>query len=650
MVGHQDTGGPASSSNLPTTAVQQQRTIVPRPIPKAEATNPRDFQIGQIDRRYSPAKTDDANGTTLVFQLQPSDPDFPFELRHGLACKLVVPKGFPGDAKPTLRVSNAEMARGYQVNVERGLDSLVNQHPHLTLLKLMNELDKNLETFLTAQKAETIKISFNASKPVGPTQPPAAPVIVPMPAAPAPREPAFSDKQKSEAKAKRESEVRQLEARMGKLPLFSKSADGTSFEVPLQIPKPTRLPPSLQSLRDVTLLVPILYDLEPCSIVIKSVDSRDSRNVEKSFARKARDQLQLSLMAHINALSQNMHVMAAETESDAVKEQVLAHASILAEKVVTGPPTPEAPPFPSSTEGKSHIVVIPRPPEWSAPDDDLSDDDDDSSEEYQSDEEPTDEDEDGGAPVPADAIEQTTTGPDLGISLSFPFLELYGIELLKLSLVSITLKCDRCKTPTDIKNLQPSQTKTESCAKCVNPLSIGYRSELMHSNAIRAGYLDLDGCTVADLLPSTFVPTCATCSTDYKAGAVSVRGESTLAVCRECHAKMSFKIPEVKFLRISAGSSTKDKGVPRKRPKENLGITAGQELPRRGRCQHYGKSYRWFRFSCCNKVYACDRCHDAEEAHPNEHANRMICGWCSREQIYRELRSCVVWLIADECV
>ena len=31
-------------------------------------------------------------------------------------------------------------------------------------------------------------------------------------------------------------------------------------------------------------------------------------------------------------------------------------------------------------------------------------------------------------------------------------------------------------------------------------------------------------------------------------------------------------------------------------PRETLGIVAGQELPRRGRCGHYGKSYRWFRF------------------------------------------------------
>ncbi|KAK6508334.1 hypothetical protein TWF506_010428 [Arthrobotrys conoides] len=43
------------------------------------------------------------------------------------------------------------------------------------------------------------------------------------------------------------------------------------------------------------------------------------------------------------------------------------------------------------------------------------------------------------------------------------------------------------------------------------------------------------------------------------------------------------------------------------------------------------------RFSCCNKVFPCDKCHDSsvEPRHPSEHANRMICGACSREQNYR---------------
>lgn len=35
----------------------------------------------------------------------------------------------------------------------------------------------------------------------------------------------------------------------------------------------------------------------------------------------------------------------------------------------------------------------------------------------------------------------------------------------------------------------------------------------------------------------------------------------------------------------------------RRKVKENLGIVAGQELPRRGRCTHYAKSYRWFRYA-----------------------------------------------------
>lgn len=29
----------------------------------------------------------------------------------------------------------------------------------------------------------------------------------------------------------------------------------------------------------------------------------------------------------------------------------------------------------------------------------------------------------------------------------------------------------------------------------------GFRRQLMHPNSNRAGYLDLDGCTVVDLLP-----------------------------------------------------------------------------------------------------------------------------------------------------
>jgi uncharacterized CHY-type Zn-finger protein len=81
---------------------------------------------------------------------------------------------------------------------------------------------------------------------------------------------------------------------------------------------------------------------------------------------------------------------------------------------------------------------------------------------------------------------------------------------------------------------------------------------------------------------------------------------------------------------------------PRRR-QEKLGLHAGEPLSNRGACEHYRRSFRWFRFSCCAKVYPCDKCHDAAEEHVNEWANRMLCGWCSREQRY----SVESWYVND---
>lgn len=99
-------------------------------------------------------------------------------------------------------------------------------------------------------------------------------------------------------------------------------------------------------------------------------------------------------------------------------------------------------------------------------------------------------------------------------------------------------------------------------------MKAGYRRELMHANSVRAGYIDLDGCSVVDMLPrytsnatmcekrtgaeqschSNFIPTCSECSTPYTSpGIVSVRGESSMATCRECHRKMSTS-PSLKAL------------------------------------------------------------------------------------------------------
>ncbi|KAE8328644.1 hypothetical protein BDV39DRAFT_173778 [Aspergillus sergii] len=630
-------------------------TAAQRPISKAESSNPREFQINQLRRRFRPTESTDDVGTTLTFGMAPSDPDFPFEMDK-LQCVLHVPLSYPGRERPTLKVTNSEMGSAFQDNIARGFDDIVDSTlrsgGRATLLTWMNALDRHLERLLTTtERGPTLKFVPN----VGSKQKPESQAIVEgvkslavsTPAStqdtkpkslPVPQAPSrvYTAEEKSQAEKRRAVETKQIEARLGRLPLFQKSKDGLSFVIPIQPPKPDRLPISIRSVKTVKLLVPLLYPLEQSSVELQGVDRAEARPVEVGFAQWVEGNSKLNLMSQINYLTANMHNFA-KTPLETPQEPVIDASP----EPFTDSKAPEdisTTTRGSTLEDKPHVHVVPRPPEWTVGEHSSESEGTDMTE---SEDDFTGEDEeDGGAPVPA--LPETTV--ERGVALSFPFLELYGIELLELAGLSITVKCDRCKEQMDVKNVPQVKDKAdalspkvESCKKCANTMSFGFRRQLIHPNSNRAGYLDLDGCTIADLLPSSFIPTCAECSSSFPApGVVAVRGESASASCRQCHRKMVFKLPEVKFLRVgSAAYTSRNQALPRRKPKEALGIVAGQELPRRGRCSHYGKSYRWFRFSCCAKVFPCDKCHDAETDHPNEHANRMICGFCSREQIYR---------------
>ncbi|KAL8960480.1 MAG: hypothetical protein Q9193_002824 [Seirophora villosa] len=614
--------------------------IVERPVPRFQKESPRDFQIRQLERRFpSLQKAENDSEATLSFQLVPSDPDFPFEMA-GLDCVLRVPFSFPGHGKPSLAVKNKDMPRGYQINVERGLDALVQATPHATLLSLVNALDKRLEALLTVEKAETIKLMPNAPRiPDQPGGTDGTPIKalheIPPVERPKPERPQYTLEQRQAAQAKRSAETRQLEARLGRLPRFSKSSDNIVFTIPITPRSPGDLPVPLQSVRIVQLFVPLLYPLQHCRVEIPGVSREAARKAESAFGRRAEKDDGMSLMAQVNYFAQHMHSMATEPDI-AFTEPVRA---------VSPPLMPEAGGTEVSNKAatddndRPHIKIIPRPPEWTTGGEEETDSDSDFSDSYDSGDEMDDHGGDQSlSPRPEDASAEVA---ERGISLSFPSLEMYNIELLELTSLSLSVKCTRCKTFSDVANLRSSAPRHADCSKCAQPFSVTYRPVLMHANSVRAGYLDLTGCTISDMLPSTFVPTCSTCSTAVPSpGVVSVRGDAaSIAVCRDCHRRLTFKIPETKFMLVSASSSLHPRHLLplRRKPAkaESLGIVAGQELPRRGRCAHYAKSYRWFRFSCCGKVYACDRCHDAAEAHPNEHANRMICGFCSREQHYR---------------
>ncbi|KAK0935549.1 hypothetical protein LTR29_012862 [Friedmanniomyces endolithicus] len=612
--------------------------VVARPTPRAQADDPRAFQVGQIQRRFKPEVTESSEASAYAFGLKPSDPDFPYEIET-LQCVLTVPKTYPLSGTPNIRVKNNDIPRGFQINIERGFDTLASSSPNATLLALVNRLDRELETILAGRMADTIKIVVNkgpvaASKDVPSTATPVLERSVPQASQPPVPLPPSEDQIRA-AESKRQQHTRQLEARFGRLRSFSKSSDGQTYTLPLDSPKKMTWPALLRGLNTVTLHVPQRYPIQAASIHL-GVDCEESRRVENAFEGLADALHEPTLTQLANHLTQHLSEMAINKETAVPLPQ--------SEKVVPGipqQPKPIVSPQPANTassDDKPHIHYIPRPPEWAQ----QQDDGDESASESSS---AGDSSSDEAEPEFPQAEAEVTTGPsapqERGILLSFPQVEIHGIELLELTSLNITVKCERCKDTMDVHRLRNStanglEMQQKACKKCATGLAIGFRADLIHVNSARAGYLDLDGCTVIDMLPSNFVPTCSECSTAYPAPGVSaVRGDSAFAICRECHHKMTFRIPEIKFLQASPSAIRASKAPGRKKPKENLRITAGSELPRRGRCKHYSKSHRWFRFSCCSKVFPCDRCHDEASDHPTEHANRMLCGYCSREQNFR---------------
>jgi phage FluMu protein Com len=489
----------------------------------------------------------------LSFALQPSDPDFPFNLDGGLRCKLNVPDAYPANRRPSLTVHNVEMPKGFQINVEKGFDALAEKLPRRTLLSLMNELDRGLESILTSEKAQTIKIVANrGSMPhnvlVKATTSRATP-LAELSSATTASQSTWTPQQIAEALEKRQGDVRQLEARLSRASTFRKDeiSDRTIFIVPVQISRSARLPTSLQPVNEISLQVPKLYPLEVCTVHLIGKSSPEAQTIENAFEKHARDKSNMTLMAHINFLSQNIH-------------QLLAQESVVTEPPSTAVkdlPAPEQMPSPSqqstsdvlgiADENRPHIVIVPRPIEWDRQESDESSDESSSdSEEYAKSDADEEENMEGGAVLP------TAPPTESGIHMSLPALELHGIELLVLVSLSLSVKCLRCKVLSEITNIradesstaQHTSTRHESCNKCTTPMTFSYSSNPLHANTIRAGTIEVTGCSVSDLLPSMFQPTCSSCSTTFPAppGMMAVRGDVSIQVCRSCHAKMSFMV------------------------------------------------------------------------------------------------------------
>ena len=87
---------------------------------------------------------------------------------------------------------------------------------------------------------------------------------------------------------------------------------------------------------------------------------------------------------------------------------------------------------------------------------------------------------------------------------------------------------------------------------------------------------------------------------------------------------MTLEAESVKF--VGAASVASSMGALSKKKVKSAtddALIVGERLPKNGTCKHYGKSFRWFRFQCCGRLYPCDVCHESlSEPHETAPANR----------------------------
>jgi hypothetical protein len=468
--------------------------IVVRPQPQHQ--DPRTFELSQLQRRFNCSSYPSPdNGTKFTLDLKPSDPDFVYSI-DVLKLRLTVPEEYKqggGGPSVSIEVLNSEIPVGYRVNVERGFQELVEAakgRPSTTLLDLMNGLDKELERMLSGEKAETLKIVPNYSPAITPPSP-AAPSPVALreiaeetkvPAPPAP-----TSEERAAAKARRERETRQLEARLKLSDVFSKSQDGIEYVVPLEARRKDLLPVPLQPIRSVRLIVPLGYDIQPARIELVGVPDDVRMRVQKRFAELVEGNRGTSLTAALNMLAAKLHLWAAEEKAPKVvsvekevgatePEAIEGEIKIQNDEEGNGAKKTRK----DSVPDKSHIKVIPRPPEWSLP----QGGDSESEDEYDGfsdlEESSGGEQETQDKAAAADDVHHSVQ--ERGTSLSCPGIQMSGIELLEVLTLNVNIKCARCKTEKEVLNLRGTPSGMASkpqaflCNQCSATMGIGTNS------------------------------------------------------------------------------------------------------------------------------------------------------------------------------
>jgi len=221
-----------------------------------------------------------------------------------------------------------------------------------------------------------------------------------------------------------------------------------------------------------------------------------------------------------------------------------------------------------------------------------------------------------------------------------------NVSLLRLVAMALVAQCAKCKKKIDLA-LGPGKTISKACEKCRSVMTVQFRPALAHVHSPVLGFLDIFGATPFDLITtnSKFSPECLNCNKGQSPSGLHAGKSGNSSFCSHCHTRLHVGFSSVKFTALVANEAFVPKTTAtvkqQKKANATLGIREGYPLPQSGACQHYKKSFRWLRFSCCGRVFPCDRCHEEEiKDHEPDFAPKMICGHCAKEQPFFKDKPC----------
>ena len=236
-------------------------------------------------------------------------------------------------------------------------------------------------------------------------------------------------------------------------------------------------------------------------------------------------------------------------------------------------------------------------------------------------------------------------------------VQLTNISIVQISHIKLLLKCSKCKKVAfDSKYMKFNKQKNifylgTTCPRCQNEIFSIFISDFIHQhNLTNAGVCYITGGTVIDYLPSMYNLECEKCGQSKTVKLRTGCLHSNDANCRKCNTKLNFVIFSANISNVFVAdlkhladikitnfekytfAIKDDINLDNYVKKFDKVIQEGKELPDFGACKHYKYSLRWFRFSCCNKVFPCDICHDETSDHNCESAKTILCGFCAKEQ------------------